>query len=163
MIVDVNFVPGPGLPPQELAAEIASQVANPGSALRTSETTRMVQRADVHNGPVAPPGAYVTPSQPPPVPQSKQQEQVGGREPRRVTGDQAGVGLVLREDSAGRQVVRRLVPGQSAAACGVIMIGDLLLSVDSQPVVGSNVMQLIPGTPGSTVELHLHRRDSTKP
>ena len=38
------------------------------------------------------------------------------------------------------QIVRRLVPGQSAAASNVIMVGDVLSSVDHTPVLGDNVM-----------------------
>lgn len=112
VIVDINFLPGPGLPSADLAAELASQVASPTSILRTSDTTASVQRADVHNGPVAPPNSFATApkagASPTAVGRAPSPPQERGSQPqpeqKAMPADKAGVGLVLREDGAGRQV-----------------------------------------------------------
>jgi len=69
----------------------------------------------------------------------------------------AGVGLVVRADKNGSQVVRQLLPFLPAANSGKIQPGDTLLEVDGEPVLGKNVVDIIPGPEGSTVRLKLER------
>jgi C-terminal processing protease CtpA/Prc len=163
IIVDLNIFPDAAddRTPKQLAAELAAQVADPRSLLRNSASTRRVNRADVHVGHVAPPphAAVVKTSNDAVPSMQRQSPPTRAPPPPEMNGgspEGAGVGLVLREVE-GQHIVRRVVPQSAADRCGVIHVGDVLLSVDGRTVRGSQVQGLIPGAHGSTVNLHFRR------
>lgn len=72
-----------------------------------------------------------------------------------------GIGVLLRDDADGFSVVK-IVEGGPAERQGGLMLGDKIIAVDNEPVIGLDVLEvveMIRGQPGSEVELKVMRKD----
>jgi C-terminal processing protease CtpA/Prc len=79
---------------------------------------------------------------------------------RGAAAGQGGLGFKFRRLRSGLFEVTALKAGGAAARCGLVMIGDTLLSVDGQPTQGlasSQVADLLLGPRGSLCILELGR------
>jgi carboxyl-terminal processing protease len=71
-----------------------------------------------------------------------------------------GIGAILRDDFDGFTIIK-LVEGGPAARQGGLEIGDKIIAVNDDPVIGlelSEAVELISGNPGSPVELQILRK-----
>lgn len=76
----------------------------------------------------------------------------------------SGTGIQLRDDLVGFTAMR-IVEGSPAAKCGLINLGDQIIAVDHEPVIGmeiSDAVELIRGPEGSQVTLTIVRHLETE-
>eukprot|EP00277_Geminigera_cryophila_P022086 CAMPEP_0179465328 /NCGR_PEP_ID=MMETSP0799-20121207/46913_1 /TAXON_ID=46947 /ORGANISM="Geminigera cryophila, Strain CCMP2564" /LENGTH=134 /DNA_ID=CAMNT_0021269539 /DNA_START=32 /DNA_END=432 /DNA_ORIENTATION=- len=77
----------------------------------------------------------------------------------------AGIGISFAPDMEGYQIIQSMAPQGAAAACGQILAGDIIVSVDGKQVRSlaiKDVVDLIKGVPNSTVTMIMGRRVSVE-
>ncbi len=72
-----------------------------------------------------------------------------------------GIGVLIRDDADGFSVIK-IVEGGPADQQGGLVLGDKIIAIDNQPVIGLDILdavELIRGQPGSLIDLKVLRKD----
>jgi len=76
----------------------------------------------------------------------------------RGSSGKAGLGMTFKTDSAGRYVIKRIVAGGPAEACGGVQAGDILMAIGGAPTASMDKKEMaraVMGVPGSSVVVEL--------